>query len=97
MVEIFVLAATGLHNYLQQIDNTHCTPAGFVESDDKKGAVIEGQWRKLIDGNLQSAKPIRNSRCAKNTLQIREVLADFFLSENGSVSWQRDHIRRTGN
>ena len=97
MVEIIVLAATGLHNYFQQIDNTHYTPAGFVDSEDKSGAVIEGEWRKLIDSNLQSARPIRNSHYAKNALQIREVLADFFLSENGSVSWQRDHIRRTGN
>ena len=97
MVEKIVFAATALYNYLQQTDNAYYTPAGFVDSEDKSGAVIEGQWTKLIDSNLQSARPIRNSRYAKNALQIRKVLADFFLSENGSVSWQWDHIRRTGN
>ena len=64
----------------------HCTPPGFVNSEDKSGALMESQLRKLIDTNIQSVRPIRNSRYAKNVLQIREVLADFFVSENGSVS-----------
>ena len=77
LVEKIVLAATALHNYLQQTDNVHYTPAGFVDSEDKSCAIIEGQWRKLIESNLQSVRPIRNCRYAKNALQIREVLADF--------------------
>ena len=35
---------------------------------------MEGQWRKLIAGNLQGLRLIRNSRYAKNALQIKEVL-----------------------
>ena len=93
----FFLVAMAVHNYLQQADNAHYTPAGFVDSEDKSGAIIEGQWRKLIDSNFQNVGPIRNSRYAKNALQIREVLADFFVSKNGSVSWQWDHIKRTRN
>ena len=96
MVEKIVLAATALHNYLQQTDSAHYTPAGFAHSEVKSGAVVEGQWRKLIDSNLHSVRPVRNCRYAKNALRIREVLADFYVSENGSVSWQWDHIRRTG-
>ena len=64
----------------------HYTPPGFVNSEDKSDAFMESQLRKLIDSNIQSVRPIRNSRYAKNVLQIREVLADFFVSENGSVS-----------
>ena len=86
MVEKIVAAATALHNYLRQTDNVHYTSAGYVDSKDKSGATIEGQWRKLIDSNIQSVRSIRNSRCAKNALQIRGVLANFFVSENGSVS-----------
>ena len=97
LVEKIVLAATALHNYLQQTDHVRYTTAGFVDSEDKSGAIIEGQWRKLIDSNLQSVRPIRNSRYTKNALQIREVLANFFVSENGSASWQWDHTRRTEN
>ena len=72
LVEKTVLAATTLHNYLQQTDNTHYTTAGFVDFEDKTGAIMEGQWRKLIDSNLQSERPIRNSRYAKKTLQIEK-------------------------
>ena len=97
LVEKIALAATALHNYLQQTDNAHYTPAGFVHSEDKSGTIIEGQWRKLIDSNLQSLRPIRKSRYPKNALQVREILAYFFVLKNGSVSWQWDHIRRTGN
>ena len=71
LVEKIVLAATALHNYLRYTDNAHYTPAGFVDSKDKSGAVIVGQWRKLIDSNLQSLRPIRKSCYAKNILQIR--------------------------
>ena len=71
---------------MKQTDNVHYTPPGFVNSEDKSDAFMESQLRKLIDSNIQSVRPIRNSRYAKNVLQIREVLADFFVSENGSVS-----------
>ena len=83
-----LLAATALQNYLQQTDNVHCTTPGYVDSEDKSGAIIEGRWRKLIDINPQNVRLIRNSRYAKNALQIKEVLANFFVSESGSVSWQ---------
>ena len=68
LVEKIVLAATALHNYLQQTDNVHCTTPGYLDSEDKSGAIIEGQWRKLIDINLQSVRLIGNSRYAKNAL-----------------------------
>ena len=48
----------------------------------KSGEIIEGQCRKLIDSNLQSVRPIRNSRFSKDALQKREGLADFFVSES---------------
>ena len=89
--------ATVLHNCLQQTNDAHYTPAGFVDCDDKSGAIIEGQWRKFIANNLRSVRRIRNPCHTKNALQIREVLADFFVSENGSVFCQCDHIRKTGN
>ena len=72
LVEKIVLAATTLHNYLQQTHNAHYTTAGFVDFEDKTGAIMEGQWRKLIDTNLQSERPIRNSCYAKKTLQIEK-------------------------
>ena len=42
LVEKVVFAATALHNYLQQTDNAHYTPAVFVDSENKSGAIKEG-------------------------------------------------------
>ena len=58
----------------EQTDNAHYTLSGFADSEDKSCSIIGCQWRKLIDGNLQGLRLIRNSRYAKNALQIKEVL-----------------------
>ena len=54
--------ATVLHNYLQQTDNAHYTPAGFVDCDDKSGATIEGQYRKFIDKYVPYAIIIKKGK-----------------------------------
>ena len=38
-----VLATLALHNYLNQTDNAHYTPAGFIDSEDSTGEKIAGQ------------------------------------------------------
>ena len=40
LVQKTVLAATALHNYLQQADKAHYTAARFVDSKDKSGAIV---------------------------------------------------------
>ena len=56
-VEKYILATLALHNYLRQKDNACYTPAGFVNSVDSTGELVDGNWRRLIDNNLQ---PIRS-------------------------------------
>ena len=51
LVEKTVLAATALHNYLQQTDNARYIPAGFVDSEDKSGAIIEVNGGSLFTVN----------------------------------------------
>ena len=59
-VEKYILAMIALHNYLRQTDNAFYTPAGFVDSVDSTGELVEGNWRNLIDNNLQPIRPVRN-------------------------------------
>ena len=59
-VEKYILAMIALHNYLRQTDNAFYTPAGFVDSVDSAGELVEGNWRNLIDNNLQPIRPVRN-------------------------------------
>ena len=48
LVEKTVLAATALHNYLQQADKVHYTPAGFVDSKDKSAAIYRANGGSLL-------------------------------------------------
>ena len=95
-VEKYILATIALHNYLRQTDNACYNPAGFVDSVDSTGELVEGNWRELIHNNLKPIRPVRNSRYASTAIETREKLTDYFVSERGSVSWQWDNIRRTG-
>ena len=95
-VEKYILATIALHNFLRQTENACYTPAGFVNSVDSTGKLVEGNWRKLIDNNLQPIRPVQNSRYASTAIETMEKLTDYFVSEKVSVSWQWDYIRRTG-
>ena len=51
-VEKYTMACLALHNYLRLTDNVHYSPAGFVDSEDKDGNILPGEWRLLKgDGN----------------------------------------------
>ena len=95
-VEKYILAAVALHNYLRQTDNACYTPTGFDDSMNSCGELVEDLWTKLIDHNSKPINPVRNSRYTNTAIETREKLADYFVSERGSVSWQWDYIRRTG-
>ena len=96
-IEKIILAAIALHNYLRQTDNAYCTPNGFVGSEDNSGNIVPGQWRSILDGNsLQNVRPIRSQKLTRTAIETREALANY-LATDGSVSWQLDYIRQTGN
>ena len=97
-VERYVLACLTLHNYLRQTDNAMYTPTGFVDSESGDGAIKKGEWRSLRpEGELVFDKinPVRGSRYTKDSLEMREVLKKYVNSEEGSVPWQVQYIRRT--
>ena len=41
-------------------------------------------------------RPIRNQKCTRTAIETKEALASY-LATDGSVSWQLDYIRQTGN
>ena len=96
-VEKTIPVAITLHNYLRQTDNACYTPNGLVGSEDNNGNIVPGQWRSILHGNsLQFLRPIRNHKYTRTAIETREALANY-LAADGSVSWQLDYIRRTGN
>ena len=51
--EKYVLACLALHNYLRLTDNAHYTPAGFIDSEDKHGNFVPGEWRSQNESAVQ--------------------------------------------
>ena len=99
-VEKYTLACLVLHNFLRLTDNAHYTPSGFVDSEDKKGNLLPGEWRLqkengLNNNALADLPPVRGSRARNDALETRDILRDFLNSEDGSLSWQLEYIRRT--
>ena len=66
-VEKYTLAAIALHNYLRQTDNVCYTPVGFVDSFDSIGKIAEGNWRNLVDNNLQSINAVKKFKVCKSS------------------------------
>ena len=68
-----------------------------MDSEGNIGNILPGQWRSILDGNsLQNVRPIRNQKYTRTAIETREALANY-LATDGSVSWQLDYTRRTGN
>ena len=63
--------------YSRQTENACYTLAGFVDSVDFTGKLVEGNWRKLLYNNLQPIRPVRNSGCASTAIETREKLTDY--------------------
>ena len=98
-VENYALAYLALHNYLRLTDNAHYTPSGFVDSVDKDGHFLSGEWRLQKENGLNNnalvdLPRVRGSRSLHDALETRNELRDFLNSEEGSLPWQLQYIRR---
>ncbi|KAK5649473.1 hypothetical protein RI129_000502 [Pyrocoelia pectoralis] len=90
-VDNIVKAVVVLHNFCQkEVSSTsdlYC-PAGFVDSNDREN----GDWRK--ETPLPSVGRTGANIARKVVYQNRDILCDYFLSENGQISWQSEMINR---
>ena len=87
-----------MHNYLRLTDNAHYSPAGFMDSEDKDGNLLPGEWRLLKGNNannMMDLPRVRGSRSRQDALEARNELKNFLNSDEGSVPWQLDYVRRT--
>lgn len=82
-----------LHNYfLKNTRNSYC-PSGFVDRYDDNGILIEGDWRKSVQSmtRLQNI-PQSHRRPGEIPKRNREILTQFFNSDEGSLPWQRQAV-----
>ena len=96
-VERYSLACLALHNYLQPTDNAHYTPSIFVDSEDKNGNLVPGEWMLLKgsysnNNGLVSLPHVRGSRSRQGALEARCELKTFLYSDEGSLSSQTEYV-----
>ena len=88
-VENYTLACLFLHNYLRLTDNAHDTPSGFVNSEDKDGNFLPGEWRleekNGLNNVLVDLLRVRGFRSRHDALEIRNELRDCLNSGEGSL------------
>ncbi|KAG0427411.1 hypothetical protein HPB47_025539 [Ixodes persulcatus] len=82
--EDMIKAAVCLHNVLME-DEAYCPP-GYMDGE-RRGQRVDGAWRADITavGANRVSGPNSSSPTA---LGIRDLLADYFVSPRGSISWQ---------
>ena len=96
--EKYMLACIAFHNYLRLTDNACYTPSGFVDSEEKDGNFKPGEWRSLssnYDVGLVPVPNVRGSRSHENAVKTRDKFKDYLNSEQESLKWQINYIRRT--
>ena len=97
-VESYTLACLALYNYLRQTKNAGYSPSGFfTNSEDNSGNLIPGEWWSLNNRNnsFKDLSRTHGSRVASEALKIRSELKRYMNSQEGSLPWQVDNIRRT--
>ena len=62
-VELYMLAALPLHNYIHMTSNAMYTPNGFVDSESRAGSIHLGEWHNRdICSGFNNIRPIRGNR-----------------------------------
>lgn len=96
----YVLACVALHNYLRQTNSARYTPTAFIDSEDMTGNFKEGEWRneryQSRNGAIRPVKRIRNRKYNTSAIDMRNDLVEYLASEEGSLPWQLDYVRRSG-
>ena len=72
-------------------------PAGFADHEEAQGSVIRSDWRRDgLGSGLQSIGRTGANTAPVAAKQVRDSFKDYFISEEGQLSWQTSHVRSTG-
>jgi len=97
-VDNIIKATVALHNFLKMTDqkenpSVKYVPPTFVDREDYDGSIIRGDWREIVQSDTCFKDEVTVKRGVRNhTLianEIRAKFKEFFLSDAGSVLWQR--------
>lgn len=99
MCERMVKAAVVLHNFVQKseqdlpvTERRYCPPE-FTDSFNENGVCQPGSWNERAT-SLVSVRRLGSNNASRNVQAMRDILAEYFISDIGSVPWQWTHILR---
>lgn len=86
-IEKIVGAAVCLHNFLMKRDmerlqkgeNKKYCPVGFIDRENERGEVIEGEWRNEIEHGLPNVRRMGGNAYAQRASEVRRSFSHFFL------------------
>lgn len=94
--ETIVQAITCLHNYIINTKscNNQYIQENIIDHENSAGELIAGNWRTSIpeNGFINPLGRIGANVGAAIAVRQRNTLARYFVSEEGSISWQWQHI-----
>lgn len=95
-VEKIIQALTCLHNYIisTNLQNNQYLHDGIADRKGPNGEIIEGNWRHNIveNGVMTDLGRIGANIGTATATKQRDTLAQYFISEEGSIPWQWQNI-----
>jgi len=83
-----VLCTVLLHNYLMSKKDYNNIIPDRVEN----GVVVEGNWRNDAEGAFGNVAHQSSNNYSMEAGRVREKFKEYFVSEQGSVSWQDSRV-----
>ena len=95
--ESYIKAAMVLHNHLRTEESNKYTPRDFVDSENMDGSFVPGGWRQEEAGStgVSGAGRLGTNMHTRSVAELRDNIADFFVTPQGSVSWQNHMVGNT--
>ena len=90
-VDDIVMSTCVLHNFLRKECRGEYISTDSVDQDNADGTVTPGQWREEVE-NMQSLAKSSQRNASEFAKKIRNNLADHFISREGQIPWQYDHV-----
>ena len=70
-----------------------------MDSEDASGKIKQGEWLGIVARSgsaMTDIAPLRGRRNTNNSVQVRNGLMNYFISPAGSLPWQWEFVRSTG-
>lgn len=88
--QIVIAAAVVLHNMLRCKCGKKYIPSGAIDLEDEEHNVVEGRWRE--EDALDRLERFHPGNVAYQAKEIRDRLANYFVTPDGEVAWQYSKI-----